>query len=81
MNCQFCKTQSEKPSGLIANYVVTVKENNEKGKPVDVEKVVVGKCPVGFTHSPKTKEATRNLIKNSGRGSICHNNPWKWMSV
>ena len=35
-------------------------------------------CKLGYKHSPKTKEATVNMLKNNGFAAICHHNPWKY---
>ena len=71
---KFCRGSKNTDKGMIADHL-----DIGIGGGIKLKIINDGYgCPFGFTHNPKTKAATENIIKNGGRQSLCHNNPWKY---
>lgn len=63
----FCKGPVNNKSGLVC--------------PLNTMQSHIFETKKRFHHSPKTQEATHNVIKNGGRDGLCLNNPWRYDEV
>ena len=71
---KFCKGGRNGKSGLVAEP----QEGMDLKTKMEIFKGHPEVCPIGCTSNPKTKEATKHAIKNSGAWTVCHGNPWRY---